>query len=69
MKITLSKLTFFALIMGLFLTLNQTSRAQSTVDDFNPQANDEILTMAVQPDGKILVGGYFYSPFGQQLGF
>jgi len=65
MKISISKFAFWALITGLFLTLNQTTRAQSTIDDFNPQANDEILTMAVQSDGKILVGGYFFSFAGQ----
>jgi len=67
MKLSLCKFVFIPLVIGLFLILNQTTNAQSTLDDFNPQANDEILTMAVQPDGKILVGGYFYSPFGQQI--
>ena len=65
MKVSTSKFVFTALIIGLFLTFNQTIRAQSTVDDFNPSANDEILAMTVQPDGKILVGGYFFSFAGQ----
>ncbi|HLM62552.1 MAG TPA: FG-GAP-like repeat-containing protein, partial [Pyrinomonadaceae bacterium] len=66
MKIYLSKVTFIALIIGLFLTFNQRILAQSTVDNFDPQANDEVLAMAVQPDGKILVGGYFRSVFPGQ---
>ena len=34
------------------------ARAQ-TADAFNPGANQTINTVAVQPDGKILVGGGF----------
>ena len=34
-------------------------RAQSVFDGFNPGANGDIFTIAVQPDGKILVGGSF----------
>jgi uncharacterized delta-60 repeat protein len=30
-----------------------------TPDVFNPEANDVVYTLAVQPDGMVLVGGYF----------
>jgi uncharacterized delta-60 repeat protein len=34
--------------------------AQS-IDSFNPGANDAVLALAIQPDGKVLVGGAFTS--------
>jgi uncharacterized delta-60 repeat protein len=34
-------------------------RAQSAVDGFDPNANGTVLTVVVQPDGKILIGGDF----------
>ena len=34
-------------------------------DDFNPGANDSVYSLAVQADGKILVGGYFTTLGGQ----
>ena len=34
-------------------------RAQSALDGFDPGANGGVLAIAVQADGKILVGGYF----------
>jgi hypothetical protein len=34
-------------------------RAQSDVDAFDPGANNTVLKLAVQTDGKILVGGLF----------
>jgi uncharacterized delta-60 repeat protein len=37
--------------------------ADGTLDTaFNPNANDSVLAITVQPDGKILVGGYFHGP-------
>ena len=36
-----------------------TSAAAQVVDAFNPGANNEVYAIAVQPDGKILVGGLF----------
>ncbi len=33
--------------------------AQSTEDGFNPDINGSVRALAVQPDGKILLGGYF----------
>ena len=35
------------------------AHAQSALDGFNPGANDLVQVIAVQPDGKILVGGSF----------
>ena len=37
----------------------------SAPDNFNPGVNGTIYSMAVQPDGKILVGGFFNSLAGQ----
>jgi len=39
--------------------------AASVVDGFNPNANDLVHSIAVQTDGKILVGGNFTSIGGQ----
>jgi len=36
-----------------------TAKAQSAVDGFNPGANAEVNAVAVQADGKVLVGGAF----------
>ena len=33
--------------------------ATGLADSFNPNANNTVFSIAVQPDGKILVGGYF----------
>jgi uncharacterized delta-60 repeat protein len=35
------------------------ARAQSAVDGFNPGADNYVFAVAVQPDGKVLVGGIF----------
>ncbi len=37
------------------------ARGQSAIDGFDPNANGEIRAIAVQPDGKILIGGSFTS--------
>jgi uncharacterized delta-60 repeat protein len=37
-----------------------------TADGFNPDANAAVHAIAVQPDGKVLVGGWFTSIAGQQ---
>jgi uncharacterized delta-60 repeat protein len=39
--------------------------AASAIDGFNPNANGDVYSVAVQPDGKILVGGTFTSIGGQ----
>src|SRR5450755_2654209 len=35
------------------------ARGQSALDGFNPNANDLVTVVVVQPDGKILLGGDF----------
>src|SRR5688500_9195748 len=48
----------FALVSGFFLTSSQTITAQPALDGFDPNANNTVRTVAVQPDGKILIGGH-----------
>lgn len=42
--------------------------AQSSLDGFNPTFNSQVLAIALQPDGKILVGGIFTLVNGQPHG-
>lgn len=51
-------------LAALALLLALPSRAQ-TVDDFNPGAGNSVSAFAVQPDGRILVGGVFTQLAGQ----
>ncbi len=55
---------FGALLACTSLGLAALVRGQ-TPDDFNPGADSYVFTMAIQPDGKILVGGVFTSLGGQ----
>ncbi len=48
--------TVVALLVGV---ASPPAHAQSAVDGFDPGANGSVLALAVQPDGKILVGGDF----------
>ena len=48
----------------LFITCLRAG-AQVGVDAFNPNPNNMVITTAIQPDGKILVGGYFDNVGGQ----
>ena len=57
---------FYRVVMALtrlavlpLLLLAAEGRAQSALDGFNPGANNIVETLAVQGDGKILVGGWF----------
>lgn len=43
----------------LWLALCGSAQAQSVIDAYNPNANDRVISMAVQPDGKVVVGGAF----------
>jgi uncharacterized delta-60 repeat protein len=43
----------------VFLLAAVQVRAQSTLDGFDPKANDTVRAVVVQPDGKILIGGNF----------
>ena len=45
------------LLLALFLTGK--GQAQSKVDSFDPGSNGRVRTMALQTDGRILVGGKF----------
>lgn len=57
---TLAALCAFCLLPSAFL------RSQSPLpDDFNPGANGDVNSLAVQADGKILVGGKFTTLGGQ----
>ena len=59
MNSNLIKFALSALVIGLFLTFNQTINAQSALDGFDPNANGTVRAVVVQPDGKILLGGSF----------
>ena len=57
-------------ITAIFLTLQFSAPATPGYanppdDGFNPGADGEVKSVAVQPDGKILVGGWFYNLGGQ----
>src|SRR5260370_10427434 len=47
-----------ALLMPIVL-LAEEGRGQSAVDGFDPGADRNVKALAVQPDGKIIVGGTF----------
>ena len=47
------------LLLLLSLLLPAAVRGQSPLDGFDPNANDTIRVVVVQPDGKILLGGDF----------
>jgi uncharacterized delta-60 repeat protein len=55
----LSRLLKIAVMPWLFLLLTATIRGQSAVDDFDPNANGAVNAVALQPDGKVLIGGAF----------
>jgi uncharacterized delta-60 repeat protein len=49
----------------IFLALGRGGHAASANDGFDPDADGDVQAIAVQPDGKILVGGLFSSIAGQ----
>ncbi len=53
-RILFVAIVFFVCFVGV-----QTTRAQSALDGFDPNANGTIWVVVVQPDGKILIGGNF----------
>ena len=55
-KLTLSSFFFLCLML---LVLPQIGHSQSPLDAFNPNANDVVLSITAQQDGKILIGGNF----------
>ena len=46
-------------LVGLALAGGAAVRGQSALDGFDPNANDLVEVVVVQPDGKILIGGDF----------
>src|SRR3954465_7880829 len=57
--------TFRKVLLSVFAAFNLLARSvatihgQSALDGFDPNANGQIRVIAVQPDGKILIGGEF----------
>ena len=41
-------------------------RGQSALDGFDPNASNTVQVVVVQPDGKILIGGFFTAVLGEQ---
>jgi uncharacterized delta-60 repeat protein len=64
-KLCRSSLILLALSLSL-VVVAVSGRAQSALDAFNPNASGAIQAIAVQPDGKIVIGGSFItlSPAG-----
>src|SRR5439155_1175455 len=56
-----------ALLMPIVL-LAEEGRAQSAVDGCDPGANSSVRAVALQPDGKILLGGDFTTLGGGGIG-
>jgi hypothetical protein len=48
-----------ALTMMLFVLMTAAVRGQAALDGLDPNANGIVRAVAVQPDGKILIGGDF----------
>src|ERR1051325_7733985 len=58
----------FLLLISSWLTFSQVAYSQ-TADAFNPGANHNVGPIAVQPDGKIVVGGDFDTLGGRARSF
>ena len=59
MKNLKNNFALFALIIGILLTFSHTAQAQPEPDSFAPNVNDTVRAIAVQPDGKVIIGGDF----------
>jgi uncharacterized delta-60 repeat protein len=60
------RLLILSLLFALFASLPAAAQTPGTIDSsFNPGANSVVRSLAVQADGKILVGGYFTTLGGQ----
>ncbi|MEO6263792.1 MAG: delta-60 repeat domain-containing protein [Luteimonas sp.] len=53
------------LLLCMLALLPHASSAQNADDGFNPSANGDVFALAVQADGKIIVGGNFTIIAGQ----
>jgi len=64
---------WLCLVLGALVASTSQAQAQTpavTVDnDFNPSVNDAVYSIALQPDGKILVGGNFTTLGGQSRAY
>ncbi len=67
--LTVPRFVFALLNMVMFLSVPQPSHGQSANDGFNPGANGTITALAVQADGKMVVGGFFTTLGGQARGY
>src|SRR5688572_27211196 len=65
---SVKKCPWSVLLAWMLVTIGGTAHAQSAVDAFDPGANADVYALAVQPDGKILVGGNFTSIGGGGTG-
>src|SRR4051794_22737797 len=46
-------------LLPLLVAAATAARAQTVPDDFDPNGNDEIHVVVIQPDGKVILGGQF----------
>ena len=71
MKKTINRAILILLLTALLMTLFSPApvRAFDVEDGFNPSPNNNVLAVVVQPDGKILVGGYFTSIEGEAVSY
>src|ERR1700730_15217903 len=61
----ISKVTLFLFSVAVLLAGGAAAaRGQSALDGFDPNANDVVNAVVVQPDGKILIGGVFTTVSG-----
>ena len=51
--------TFLFALMFIVLVMPEISAAAWAVDDFNPNVNSDVISIATQTDGKIVFGGWF----------
>jgi len=69
MKKTVNRTILIILFTALLMNLISPTpvKALGAEDGFNPSPSGIVQTIAVQPDGKILVGGYFTTIAGQAV--
>ena len=57
MKNKTTRLAIIGLIIGFLMVFGQTEgKLQIKDDSFVPEANNDVYSTAIQPDGKILIG-------------
>jgi uncharacterized delta-60 repeat protein len=55
----------FALFCGFITSVSISAQSSVTLDSFNPDVNDTVRALAMQPDNKIIIGGSFITVSGQ----